>query len=107
MQWYLGAIIAAWTVFGFVKYETDVAWRVPVALQCAMPAFQLVFLYWIPESPRWLCSKGQTEKALQILVKVRYLYELISGERVDHEHSNIFLFPPSSTTVTETRTTLS
>lgn len=70
VQWYLGAIVAAWTVFGFVKYETDVSWRVPVALQSAMPLLQILFLYWIPESPRWLCAKGHQEKAFQILVKV-------------------------------------
>ncbi|KAM0333437.1 hypothetical protein ACHAQA_002099 [Verticillium albo-atrum] len=72
VQWYLGAIIAAWTIYGMVDYDTDVAWRVPVALQAAMPVVQLCGIWFFPESPRWLCAKGQTDKALQILAKYKY-----------------------------------
>ncbi|KFX99141.1 hypothetical protein O988_04023 [Pseudogymnoascus sp. VKM F-3808] len=65
----LGAIIAAWTVFGTVKYTSDTGWQIPTALQSAMPALQLLLLYFVPESPRWLCSKDRSDEALAILVK--------------------------------------
>ncbi|OBT61892.1 hypothetical protein VE03_08727 [Pseudogymnoascus sp. 23342-1-I1] len=67
--WYLGSIIAAWTVFGCVKYTTNAAWQIPVALQAFMPLVQLLLIWFIPESPRWLCSKDRGREALEILVK--------------------------------------
>jgi MFS family permease len=68
--WYVGAIIAAWTVFGTIKYATDSAWRIPVAMQAAMPLIQFVGIWFLPESPRWLCAKDRSDEALDILVKV-------------------------------------
>lgn len=68
--WYLGSIIAAWTVFGTVNYTTDAAWRIPVALQAAMPLLQFLFIWFLPESPRWLCSKGRLDEAFKVLVEV-------------------------------------
>lgn len=67
--WYLGSIIAAWTVYGTIKYDGNVAWRVPVALQALMPVVQILGVFTLPESPRWLCSKGRDEEALDVLVK--------------------------------------
>ncbi|KAM0555076.1 hypothetical protein ACHAPJ_006425 [Fusarium lateritium] len=67
--WYVGSIIAAWTVFGTIKYTGEASWRVPIALQALMPTLQLIGVFTLPESPRWLCSKGKDEKALAILIK--------------------------------------
>ena len=51
--WYFGAIVAAWTTFGtLVSIETNLEWRLPTGLQCAMPGIQLLALYLLPESPR-------------------------------------------------------
>ena len=69
--WYVGSIIAAWTVFGTISYSGEAAWRVPVALQALMPVVQFVGIWLLPESPRWLCSKDREEDALRVLVKVR------------------------------------
>jgi hypothetical protein len=68
--WYLGSIVAAWTVYGTIKYNNEASWRVPVGLQGLMPFIQLVAVYTLPESPRWLCSKDRPAEARQILVKV-------------------------------------
>ncbi|KAF2016646.1 general substrate transporter [Aaosphaeria arxii CBS 175.79] len=68
--WYVGAILAAWTTFGTLNGLTgDISWRLPVGLQCAMPGVQLLFLYFIPESPRWLISKNKYSDAKKILTK--------------------------------------
>ncbi|KAH8820310.1 general substrate transporter [Xylogone sp. PMI_703] len=67
--WYLGSIIAAWTVFGTVTYTTNAAWRIPVGMQAAMPVIQFALIFCLPESPRWLCSKDRPDEALRILVK--------------------------------------
>ncbi|KAJ6615099.1 hexose transporter [Mycena sp. CBHHK59/15] len=65
--WYLGAIIAAWTTFGTFKIHNTWAWRVPSLLQ-ALPSVLQVFLVWfVPESPRYLVSKGKEAQALKTL----------------------------------------
>jgi MFS family permease len=68
--WYVGSIVAAWTVYGTIKYTGDVSWKVPVALQALMPFIQLLGVFFLAESPRWLCSKGRNTEAMSILVKV-------------------------------------
>jgi MFS family permease len=68
--WYLGAIIAAWTTYGTLTTLTgDIQWRLPTGLQCLMPGIQLLAIYFIPESPRLLISKGRDDEALDILTK--------------------------------------
>ncbi|EAT91637.2 hypothetical protein SNOG_00142 [Parastagonospora nodorum SN15] len=68
--WYLGAIIAAWTTYGtLIHIASDLSWRLPVGLQCAMPGIQLLSIYLLPESPRWLISKNKHSKAKKMLTK--------------------------------------
>lgn len=68
--WYLGAIIAAWTTYGTLTHiSSDLSWRLPVGLQCAMPGIQLLCVYLLPESPRWLISKNKHSAAKKMLIK--------------------------------------
>lgn len=68
---YVGSIVAAWTVFRTIKYDGQVSWRVPVAFQALMPMLQLLGVFTLPETSRWLCSKGKNGEVLNILIKVR------------------------------------
>ncbi|KAH7889010.1 hypothetical protein F5I97DRAFT_778278 [Phlebopus sp. FC_14] len=43
------------------------AWSIPLALQVLPSVPQLVFIWFIPGSPRWLISKGKEDRALKIL----------------------------------------
>lgn len=43
------------------------AWRIPSLLQAAPSLFCMVILFFIPESPRWLVSRGRHQEALQVL----------------------------------------
>ncbi|OJA10001.1 hypothetical protein AZE42_03823 [Rhizopogon vesiculosus] len=65
--WYLGSIIAAWTTYGTFAIPTSWAWRIPSALQALPSVIQVLLIWFVPESPRWLVSKGKEERALQIL----------------------------------------
>ncbi|GLB42083.1 putative transporter [Lyophyllum shimeji] len=65
--WYSGAIIAAWTTFGTFKIQSTWAWRVPSALQGLPSVLQVALIWFCPESPRWLVSKGKDAQALKTL----------------------------------------
>ncbi|KXH60122.1 hypothetical protein CNYM01_10281 [Colletotrichum nymphaeae SA-01] len=68
--WYLGSIIAAWSCFGtLTKQSGDLQWRLPTGLQCMMPGIQLMAIWFLPESPRWLISKGKEAEAKKVLIK--------------------------------------
>jgi len=65
--WYLGSIIAAWTTYGTFAIKSNLSWRIPSILQAAPASIMLLFLFWVPESPRWLISRDRHEEALKIL----------------------------------------
>lgn len=67
--YYLGAILASWSCFGTQDRKDSYAWRIPTILQGAYPVVQLTFIYFLPESPRWLVMKGKYDKARDILVE--------------------------------------
>jgi MFS family permease len=63
----LGGIIAAWTTYGTFHVPNSWAWRIPSALQGLPSIIQLCLVWFVPESPRWLVSKGREAQALKIL----------------------------------------
>jgi sugar porter (SP) family MFS transporter len=65
--WYSGAIVAAWTTFGSFKIPSSWAWRLPSALQGLPSVVQCLLIFFAPESPRWLMSKGKEAQALKTL----------------------------------------
>ncbi|TCD71904.1 hypothetical protein EIP91_000036 [Steccherinum ochraceum] len=65
--WYSGNIVATWSTFGTQHINNNWAWRIPSILQGIVPVLQVFLIWFVPESPRWLISKGKEEKALQTL----------------------------------------
>jgi len=65
--WYSGAIVAAWTTFGTFRIPNQWAWRIPSILQGAPSLLHVTLIWFCPESPRWLISKGKDAAALKIL----------------------------------------
>lgn len=67
--WYLGSLIGAWVSFGTNNIAGNWAWRVPCLLQAIPSLFQIFFIWFVPESPRWLIAKGKHAQAKAILTK--------------------------------------
>ncbi|EEY16517.1 lactose permease [Verticillium alfalfae VaMs.102] len=62
--------IASWSCYATNYLENDWCWRIPYIIQLTFPTvvFSLVW-FLLPESPRWLWSVGQTERAKGILIQ--------------------------------------
>ena len=67
--WYVGAIVAAWGSFGSGHMNNSWSWRIPSLLQGVAPVFLLIMLPFMPESPRYLLSKGRAEEAKRVLAE--------------------------------------
>jgi hypothetical protein len=48
---------------------TNWGWRIPSLLQVLPSVMQITFIFLLPESPRFLISKGRGEEAFAILAK--------------------------------------
>lgn len=68
-SWYIGAVLAAWTAFGTFSMPNEWAWRIPSLLQALPALIQVVGVYFVLESPRWLVAQGRGEEAKRTLVK--------------------------------------
>ncbi|ODV76853.1 hexose transporter [Suhomyces tanzawaensis NRRL Y-17324] len=84
--WYLGALVAAWVTYGTRTLGDEYAWKIPSYLQGFMPVFQIAFMYWVPESPRWLISKGKNDKAQEVLARIH------TGNATDEKSRKLVAF---------------
>jgi MFS family permease len=66
---FIGAIIAAWAAFGTLGLAGNWSWRACTILQAAIPAFSMVLLTIMPESPRWFVARGRVPEAHAMLAK--------------------------------------
>jgi sugar porter (SP) family MFS transporter len=67
--WYIGSIIAGWTVYGCAFIDSPNAWRIPVWIQMVTSGIVFLGVYFIPESPRWLMAQDKHEEASRVLAK--------------------------------------
>ncbi|KAJ2979206.1 hypothetical protein NUW58_g7263 [Xylaria curta] len=67
--YFIGAIVASGVTYGTQLIPSDWSWRVPSLLQLSPSLLQVIFIFFIPESPRYLISKDRHEEAFQVIVK--------------------------------------
>ncbi|OAL51430.1 general substrate transporter [Pyrenochaeta sp. DS3sAY3a] len=73
--------LAYWINFGSLEHieaSRNAQWQMPMGVQALPGVILLVGLFFIPESPRWLMSRGRLEEAQQLL-------EILRGLPVDHD----------------------
>ncbi|KAH9850352.1 general substrate transporter [Lenzites betulinus] len=70
-SWYVGSIVAAWTCFGawHGAGTSSWSWRVPTLIQALPPMLQAFLIWIVPESPRFLVSKGLESRAAASLAR--------------------------------------
>ncbi|KAK3307728.1 general substrate transporter [Chaetomium strumarium] len=64
----IGSIVAGWCTFGTFRIDGTASWRIPSSLQAFPSVIQVLLVWFVPESPRWLVDKGRNEEALDMLV---------------------------------------
>lgn len=68
--YFIGAIVSTWLEYGIVNdTKGELNWRLPMATQALPCAIVLAFIWFLPESPRWLMSRGRDQEARAILAK--------------------------------------
>ncbi|GAA5914320.1 hypothetical protein JCM6882_008160 [Rhodosporidiobolus microsporus] len=74
-----GSIIASCVNYSLKTSTTDFGWHLITGLQFIFPAGILIVLPFIPDSPRWLLSKGRSEEATKALRRFRPQAEVAEG----------------------------
>ncbi|KAH7099036.1 general substrate transporter [Auriculariales sp. MPI-PUGE-AT-0066] len=64
---YVGQITATGMMIATQKWQNNLSWRLPLWIQTVMPAINILFVIFCPESPRWLYTVGKTDQARKIL----------------------------------------
>ncbi|KAH7021481.1 hexose transporter [Microdochium trichocladiopsis] len=64
---YVGSLSSSIVNYGSQNITSTWAWRLPSLLQVLPSLLSLALLPFVPESPRWLISKGQDEYAQEVL----------------------------------------
>ncbi|QRW22703.1 Sugar (and other) transporter [Rhizoctonia solani] len=68
-MWFTGSIIAAATTLGTFRIDGAASWRIPSAMMGLVPVLQMIIIWFLPESPRWLIAHGREEEAVRVLAK--------------------------------------
>ncbi|KAF9234365.1 general substrate transporter [Melanogaster broomeanus] len=86
--YFIGTITAAGVTLGTFAMPNNWGWRIPSFFQVVPGLLQVSFIWFLPESPRWLISKGRGAEAHAILVKYHAEGDEIS-EFVKAEYTQI------------------
>ncbi|KAH7251217.1 general substrate transporter, partial [Fusarium tricinctum] len=71
VMWPVGALVASSASRGGFRYEgTNTSWMIPVCLQLMFPSVIAFGAMFLPESPRWLYTRGKKELATKHLIRL-------------------------------------
>ncbi len=90
--WNLGSFMASLSALGLLKvFEEGFAWRVAYLLGGLLALLVVFVRLYVPESPRWLLSKGRLEEAESIVSRL----EALAGGRKSYQECSIKVFEGS------------
>lgn len=67
----IGSIVGAAVDYGTHNMMSKHAYQIPLAIFFVAPTIQSIMLFWFPESPRWLMTKGREAEAESSLRRLR------------------------------------
>ncbi|KAF2140766.1 uncharacterized protein K452DRAFT_50984 [Aplosporella prunicola CBS 121167] len=65
--WFVGSIVAAGAIRGALNDKAANNWTIPIWLQMMFSGLIVLFVWFLPESPRWLYTRGKREQCRQVL----------------------------------------
>jgi hypothetical protein len=68
-SYFIGQILASAIAIGTENIKTNWAWRLPSLLQICPSLLQIITVFFLPESPRYLISRDRDDDARKILVE--------------------------------------
>lgn len=78
----IGTMIAYWIDFGASYGPPDLAWRFPIAFQVVFGAIIIVGMWYLPDSPRFLISKGKVQEG-------EYVLAALAGKEIDDHETQL------------------
>ncbi|KAL2826184.1 general substrate transporter [Aspergillus pseudoustus] len=69
----IGFMFSYWFDYGMSYVQSEVSFRLPIALQALFPIISLPVLYILPESPRVLCAWGRLDEGVDVLARLHDL----------------------------------
>lgn len=77
LGWQIGGLVGFWINYGVNEHlpSNHTQWLIPFAVQLIPSGMLFAGSFWLVESPRWLMTKGNREKAVKNLCYVRNLPE--------------------------------
>ncbi|PYI23193.1 general substrate transporter [Aspergillus violaceofuscus CBS 115571] len=87
----LGYLLESWINLGFFEFHTgSVTWRPPVAIPTVLSVLLMIAIWFLPESPRWLAMRNQSDQAKSVISALKGLPENsveVDAELTGIEHS--------------------
>ncbi|XP_076447310.1 proton myo-inositol cotransporter-like [Babylonia areolata] len=89
-------ILLSSVIAGAFSEMKETGWRYMLGIAAAPGVFQFLGFFYLPESPRWLVSKGRDEEARRVLQRIRGRQDVDSElqevkEAEDNKHSGFVL----------------
>jgi sugar porter (SP) family MFS transporter len=84
--WGVGTLVASGVCYGTQSIDSTYAWRIPSLLQVVPSILVAGLLFFIPESPRWLISRGRHVEARELL---RIVHGAQDVQEVDVQYREI------------------
>jgi MFS family permease len=93
VQWQIsfGALIGILVDNYTNVYEGKKSFQIPLAVMYVVPVFISLFLIFLPETPRYLVSKGQYEKAAASIRRTRGITDLLRLEAEVTDIKNMWM----------------